>query len=217
MGVLVYGVAFGLLARGAQFTLAETLLMSAFVYSGSAQLVAVDAMRGGGIPAGAAMIALAGSIILLNGRYLLYGAAIRPWLGQAPARIAYPALAVLGDGNWLLSMKAHAQGETDAGYILGSGLAMFVPWIGGSWIGLSAGGLISDPKALALDFLLVAFSAAMGVGMFKGRSDVKIVLAAAAAAAFADRFLIAGSAILSAGAAGGLVAWFTFTAEPDRR
>ena len=210
VGVLLYGVAFGLLAREAQFSLGEALTMSAIVYSGSAQLVATDAMRGGGVPSGAAMIAVAGTILLLNARYLLYGAALRPWLGQASGWAAYPTLAVIGDGNWMLSMKAHAEGENDAGYVLGSGLAMFIPWLFGTWLGLSAAGLIRNPSALALDFLLVSFSAAMGVGMFKGRSDLKIVAVAAIAAALADRFLIAGSAILCAGLAGGLTAWFSF-------
>jgi 4-azaleucine resistance transporter AzlC len=212
IGVLVYGMAFGLLAREAQFTLTEALAMSGIVYSGSAQLVAVNALRGG-VPAGVAMFAVAGTILLLNARYLLYGASLRPWLGQASPWQAYATLAVLGDGNWILSMKAHAQGETDSGFVFGSGLAMFVPWLAGSWIGLAAGGLIRNPAALALDFLLVAFSAAMGVGMFRGRSDIKTIAAAAIAAALADRFLSAGSAILCAGVAGGLVAWFTFTRE----
>lgn len=213
IGVFIYGLAFGLLAREAQYTLAEALLMSGFVYSGSAQLVAVAAMRGGGIPAGAAAAAVAGTILLLNARYILYGAALRPWLGGAPAWKAYPSLAVLGDGNWILAMKAHAQGEPDSGYVFGSGIAMFLPWLLGTWLGLAAGGLIRDPNALALDFLLVAFSAAMGVGMFKGRSDLKIIGAAAVAAVVADRFLIPGSAILCAGLAGGLVAWFGFREE----
>ncbi len=210
VGVLLYGMAFGLLAREAQFTLAEALAMSGFVYSGSAQLVAVNAMRGGSVPGGAAMLAVAGTILLLNARYMLYGAALRPWLGGASIWTVYPALAVLGDGNWILSMKAHAEGERDAGYVLGSGLAMFIPWLGGSWIGLSAGGLIRNPDALALDFLLVSFSAAMGVGMFKGRADMKIVGVAIVAAVLADRFLIGGSAILCAGLAGGLTAWLTY-------
>lgn len=219
VGVLVYGIAFGLLARQAAFSLAETLLMSGIVYSGSAQLVAVDAMRGG-IPSSAAILAVAGTILLLNARYLLYGASLRPWMGAVPAWQAYPTLAVLGDGNWILAMKAHGEGERDAGFVFGSGMAMFVPWLAGSGAGLAAGGLIRDPSALALDFLLIAFSAAMGVGMFKGRSDLKVVLAALAAAAIADRYLIAGSAILCAGLAGGLTAWFGFRpaarSEADR-
>jgi predicted branched-subunit amino acid permease len=216
VGVLVYGMAFGLLAREVQISLSEALLMSGLVYSGSAQLVAVNAMGGGLVPQGAAALAVVGTIMLLNARYVLYGAALRPWLADVPAWKAYPTLAVLGDGNWMLSMKAQSEGERDAGYVFGSGFAMFVPWLGGTWIGSAARSLIQNPSVLALDFLLVAFSAAMGVGMFKGRSDLKAVIAAALAAILADRFLIAGSAILCAGLAGALIAWFTFREiEPD--
>jgi predicted branched-subunit amino acid permease len=216
VGVLVYGMAFGLLAREMQISLSEALLMSGLVYSGSAQLVAVNAMAGGLVPEAAAALTVVGTIMLLNARYLLYGAAMRPWLGDVPAWKAYPTLAVLGDGNWMLSMKAHAEGERDAGFIFGSGFAMFIPWLGGTWIGSAARSLIQNPSVLALDFLLVAFSAAMGVGMFRGRRDLKVIIAAALAAVLADRFLIAGSAILCAGLTGALVAWFTFQEnEPD--
>ncbi len=216
VGVLVYGMAFGLLAREAQISLSEALLMSGLVYSGSAQLVAVSAMSNGQIPTGAAAMAIVGTILLLNARYLLYGAALRPWLGGLPAWQAYPTLGVLGDGNWMLSMKAQSEGENDAGFVFGSGFAMFIPWLGGTWIGSAARALIKNPGLLALDFLLVAFSVAMCVGMFKGRSDLKIVVSAAIAAVLADRFLIPGSAILCAGLAGAVVSWFTFQ-EPEAR
>jgi predicted branched-subunit amino acid permease len=213
LSVLAYGMAFGLLARKAELSLLEALLMSGMIFSGSAQLVAVNAMTGGIIPAGVAAVTVAGTILLLNARYLLYGAAIRPWLGSVPAWQSYSTLAVMGDGNWVLSMKAHADGEQDAGFIFGSGMALFLPWMVGTWVGATAGSYIGNPSALALDFLLVAFSAAMGVGMFKGRSDLKVVGAAVLAAVLADRFLISGSAILAAGMAGALTAWFSFQEE----
>jgi predicted branched-subunit amino acid permease len=215
VGVFIYGAAFGLLAREAMLSLPEALLMSGVVYSGSAQLVAVSSMDRGTIPAGAAAAAVLATVFLLNARYVLYGAAMRPWLGGLPAYQAYPTLAVLGDGNWMLSMKASAAGESDAGYVFGSGLAMFIPWLGGTWIGSSAGALITQPAAIGLDFLLVAFSAAMGCGMFKGRSDLKIIAAAAAAALLTERLLSGGAAILAAGLAGAAVAWLTFPQDKD--
>jgi predicted branched-subunit amino acid permease len=210
IGVFVYGLAFGLLAQEALLSLSEALLMSAVVYSGSAQLVAVSSMADGVLPKGAAALAVLATIILLNARYILYGAAMRPWLGGLPAHQAYSTLAVLGDGNWILSMKAAAAGEKDAGYIFGSGVAMFVPWLGGTWIGSSAGALIAHPAAIGLDFLLVAFSAAMACSMFKGRGDLKIIAAAAGAALVAERLVSGGVAILAAGLAGLAMAWFTF-------
>ncbi len=215
VGVLVYGMAFGLLAREAQISLSEALLMSGLVFSGSAQLVAVSAMGGGQVPMGAAALAIVGTILLLNARYVLYGAALRPWLGGLPGWKAYPTLAVLGDGNWMLSMKAQSEGEEDAGFVFGSGFAMFIPWLVGTWLGSEARTLVQNPAVLALDFLLVAFSVAMCVGMFRGRGDLKIVVAAAVASVVADQFLISGSAILCAGIAGAVVAWFSFL-DKDR-
>jgi predicted branched-subunit amino acid permease len=205
--VLVYGVIFGLLAKTASMTVAEAMLMSAFVFSGSAQMVAVNGMPGGSLPTGTALLAVTVTILLLNARYLLYGAALRPWLGSSPALQAYATLAVLGDGNWILAMKAEKEGERDAGYIFGSGAAMFVPWLGGTFIGMLAGGAAADPKALGLDFMLVAFSAALGIGLLKGRGDVVVLAVAIGTAVAAERLTGPGYAVIAAALAGGVTGW----------
>ncbi len=206
--VFIYGVIFGLLAKTAAMSVAEALLMSALVYSGSAQMVAVNAMDAGRLPVGTAMFAMVVAILLLNARYLLYGAALRPWLGGLPAHQAYGTLAMLGDGNWILAMKAEREGERDAGFVLGSGVAMFAPWLAGTVIGMAAGGFAADPRLLGLDFMLIAFSAALGFGLLKGRADVAVFAAAIVGATAADRLLGSGYAVIAAAAAGGATAWF---------
>jgi predicted branched-subunit amino acid permease len=211
--VFVYGVIFGLLAKTAAMTVAEALLMSALVYSGSAQMAAVNAMESGRIPAGAAMFAMIVAILLLNARYLLYGAALRPWLGRSPPLQAFGTLAVLGDGNWILAMKAEREGERDAGFVFGSGAAMFVPWLAGTLVGMSAGSFAADPARLGLDFMLAAFSAALCVGMIRSRGDVAVLVAAVAGAAAADMLLGASYAVIAAATAGGVVAWLRFPAR----
>jgi 4-azaleucine resistance transporter AzlC len=211
--VLVYGVVFGLLAKTAAMSFAEAMLMSTFVYSGSAQVVAVSAIEAGRVPTGAAAFAVMTTIVLLNARYLLYGAALHPWLGGVSKVRAYATLVVLGDGNWVLSMKAAREGEKDAGYVFGSGVVMFAPWLAGTMIGMLAGAFAADPRALGLDFMLVAFSAALMSGLLKGRSDVAVLLSASAAAIAADRLLPSGLAVLTAAAAGGLTGWLRFRRE----
>jgi predicted branched-subunit amino acid permease len=208
--VLVYGMVFGLLAKTAAMSFAEAMLMSTFVYSGSAQVVAVSAMESGRIPTGAAAFAVMTTIVLLNARYLLYGAALHPWLGRVSPLQAYATLVVLGDGNWVLSMKAAQEGEKDAGYVFGSGVAMFVPWLMGTTIGMLAGAFAANPRSLGLDFMLVAFSAALMAGLVKGRSDMAVLASATLAAIAADRLLPAGLAVLTAAAAGGLTGWLRF-------
>ena len=208
VGVFVYGIAFGLLAVQIRFSLLEGTLMSMLIFSGSAQLAVVNGLPGGALSlSSSALSALLTTIFLLNARYLLYGAALRPWLGQVPAWKAYPTLAILGDGNWILSMKQSANGERDAGYILGSGLASFLPWIGGTVLGMLGGNLIANPKLLASDFMLVAFCTAMATSMVKGRSDIAIAAVAGAVALLADAALPQGWAIVAAGLAGALLVW----------
>lgn len=202
VGVLLHGVTFGLLALGSGLSVFDALLMSATVYSGTAQIAAVSAMS-----AGAGLLASLTAVVLLNARYLLYGATLRPWLGRVRAARAYSSLYFLGDGNWLLSMRAHAAGERDAGYVFGSGFAMFVPWLGGTLVGAFVGHRIPSPKVLALDFLLVSFCAAMAVGLLRGRSTLWPALAAFGAAALADRYAPPGWSVVAAGAAGAVAAW----------
>lgn len=207
VGVFAYGIAFGLLAQEARLSLAEAATMSALVYSGTAQLATVSAL---GANAGSATLAIALAVLLLNARYLLYSAAFRPWLGSLPAYQTYPTLFFMGDGNWVLSMQAHAKGERDGGFAFGSGIAMFMPWLLGTLAGLFAAGLIANPAMLGLDFMLVAFSAAMGLSMFKLRPSWSVVIAAAATSLLVDRFAPGGWTIVAAGLVGGIVAYVRF-------
>lgn len=204
VGVFAYGVAFGLLAREAGLSALEALAMSGLVYSGSAQLAAVGALREQGLGVGPA--ALAATILVLNARYLLYGAALHPWLGAVAPGQAYGALFVLGDGNWLLSMKAHADGERDGGFVLGSGLAMFAAWLAGTLAGAGAGALLPDPASLGLDLLLVAFAAAMAADMVRSRTDLATVALAAAVALAVTELAGGGWAVVAAGLAAAALA-----------
>ena len=197
-------VAFGLVARQASISVAEALLMSAVVYSGSAQLAAVSVIGQSNSWASANLWLIAITIMIVNARYVLYGAAMRPWLTSVSPLKSYGSLFILADGNWIVSMKAHAAGERDAGFFLGSGLAMFTPWLAGTLIGASAGSLIPNPKALELDFLLVAFSAAAAIAMSKSRNDVWTIAAAAASALAVQQIVPGGWPIVAAGIVGAI-------------
>lgn len=202
VGVFAYAVTFGLLARDGGLSVVEALLMSVFVYSGSAQVASVA-----GIAAGAGIVASIATVLLLNARYLLYGASLRPWLGQASTPQAYATLFFLGDGNWVLSMKHHAEGESDAGFVFGSGIAMFLPWFLGTLLGVLSGAWIPEPEKFGLDFLLVAFCAAMGVGMLKSRADLWPAGVALGVALVVGKFAPGGWTIAAAGLAGAAIAY----------
>jgi len=207
IGTFVYGLAFGLVARQASISVAEALLMSAVVYSGSAQLAAVSVISQSTPWTSANLWLIAVTIMIVNARYVLYGAATRPWLASVSPLKSYGSLFILGDGNWILSMKAHADGERDAGFFLGSGLAMYTPWLAGTLVGASIGSLVPNPKALGLDFLLVAFSAAAAVALAKSRNDIWTVAAAAAGALAVQQIVPGGWPIVAAGIVGAIVGY----------
>jgi len=183
--------------------------MSATVYSGSAQTATVS-----GMGAGATIGACVATILMLNARYLLYGASLRPWLAQTSPAQAYATLWFLGDANWAMATKANADGEHDAAYVLGSGVSMYLPWVAGTALGAAAGNWIADPKTLGVDFLLVAFCFAMAIDLFKAKADVVPAAAAVIVAVLLDRLAPSGWTLVAAGLAGALVAWIRY-AEPE--
>jgi len=208
-GNFIYGVAFGLLARQETLSVLEAMLMSVLVFSGTAQLTAVSAMSHGYVGFDA-IASITAAILLLNARYLLYGAALWPWLGSAPTHQVVPTLFYLGDASWVISMRAHAAGERDLCYVLGAGAATIAPWLLGTLTGATAGSLLANPAALGLDFLLVAFSASMGIGMLRARPDWASAAAALVVALAVDRFAPGGWTIVAAGIAGGVVTYIRY-------
>ena len=205
---LVGGLAFGILAHEAGMSAIEALLMSMAVYSASAQLAAVAIMQEATIWTEASLWVVATTIFIVNARYLMYGATLRPWLGTASPAQAYSTLYVLGDANWVMSNRAHADGEQDTGFIMGSGLVMFIGWISGTFAGSIAGALIANPAALGLDFPLIAYAAAAAIIMFRGRADILTIVVAAAASLAVSRLVSGGWPIIASGLTGAGVAYF---------
>ena len=197
------------MGREAGLSALEATLMSVLVYSGTAQAATV-----GGFAAGAGIFAGMATVLMLNARYLLYGASLRPWLSQCRPPQAYGTLWFLGDANWAMATKANAEGENDAAFILGSGVSMYLPWIAGTLSGALAGNWIADPRRLGVDFLLVAFCAAMAMDLFKSRADAVPAIAAAVVAALLDQIAPSGWTLVAAGLAGGFAAWLRHEDAP---
>jgi predicted branched-subunit amino acid permease len=196
----VYGVAFGLVANQAGLALIEASLMSFFVFSGSAQLTAVALISAGG----ASFVSVAAAIAVMNARYLIFGATLRPWLSNLTALKAYGTLFFLVDGSWLIAMKARAGGERDAGYVFGASVTMLMGWLAGTMAGCLLGSAVVAPQALGIDFMLPAFAAAMMVTMTRRIVDIGPIAVGAGAALLVAQFASFGWAIVVAGLAGGM-------------
>jgi predicted branched-subunit amino acid permease len=201
IGVAAYGLMFGVLSAAVNMTALEATLLSTFVYSGSAQLALVQNWS----PT-ASVTALVLTVLFVNARYIVYGATLRPWLEGLGFIPVASSLVVLGDANWALSLRRFEEGDDDVGFLFGSGLVMFLPWVASTALGHLLGRTIGDPAAFGLDFLLVGFSAALGIAMWRGQSDLlNAGVAFAAAAAFVTLGYQAW-AVIAAGLSAGAVA-----------
>jgi predicted branched-subunit amino acid permease len=154
------------------------------------------------LPIGAIVL----TTLVVNLRLVLLGAALRPRFGGIAARRIYPALFLMADENWALTLQYFEEGGDDAGFLLGSGLALYAAWLAATLVGSLVSGAIPDPKRLGLDFAFVAVFLALLVGMWRGRSSVLPWLAAALAAVLAQRLLPGTWYILVGALVGTLVA-----------
>lgn len=199
-GVAVYGLVFGTLAGERGLSWLQALSMSVFVYSGSAQLAALQVWSSHSH----AVLALMLTVLAMNARYVLYSASIQPWLSHAPRSGVFPSLFLLGDAGWALSMRQHAAGYRDAGFVLGTGIAGMIPWVLGTLAGQLLASTMPDPKRWGLDFMLPAFAAAIGMSLWRGRADLLPLAAAVAVALPLQMWAPSSWSIVVAGLAAGV-------------
>jgi len=154
--------------------------MSAFVFAGSAQFIAV-----GLVATGTPVLIIVLTTFVVNARHILYAATLAPHLKKLPARWLVPLGFWLTDESFVVAAKGfQSQKNPDLKkwYLLGSEVAMYTNWQFVTWIGIVAGQAIADPRSWGLDFALVVTFIGMLVPMIKGRPTLAAVLVAGAAA-----------------------------------
>ncbi|MXV63556.1 branched-chain amino acid ABC transporter permease [Natronorubrum sp. JWXQ-INN-674] len=166
-GVAGYGVAFGVLANQAGLSVAEAALMSATVLAGASQIIAVE-LWAEPLPVAAIVF----TTFAVNLRYSLMGAALQPWFRRlSPSRI-YGSLFFMADENWALTMRDLKAGSGRGAFLLGSGIAMWVFWVGATVLGVLAGESVGDPTQYGFDFILAAVFVALAAELWEGHSTL---------------------------------------------
>lgn len=199
LGVLAYGLVFGLLARQAHLSALEALLMSGLVFAGASQFVALG-LWATPLPVGAIIL----TTLVVNLRHVLMGAALRPWFARLSPFAAYGSVFFMADENWALTMGEFARGRRNGAFLLGSGLMIFAAWLSATLLGRTLGGLLRDPTRWGLDFAFTAAFIALLVALWKGRGDLLPWAVAAIVGAAAAHWLPGKSYILLGGLAGSL-------------
>lgn len=198
--VVLFGLAFGLAATQTGLSTETSLAMSALVFAGASQFAALD-LWGTQVP----LLPLALTVFAINARHLLMGATLYPWLSTLPPAKRYGVMFVASDANWAMAMQALDSGKPGLGLMLGGGLALWLAWVLGTWLGIYFGSAIEDPVSFGLDMVMGCFLLAMVVGGQKNLRMLVIWALAAAASLVAYWYLPSNSHVVVGALAGGLL------------
>jgi 4-azaleucine resistance transporter AzlC len=197
--VFLVGTVLGVLARHAGLTLLETLAMSAMVFAGASQFVAIG-LWAAPIP----ILAIVLTTLVVNLRHVLLSAALRPWFRDLSSLRVYGSLFFMVDESWALTMRQVRAGAQDRAFLIGAGALMYLAWVTATATGYIAGAAIGDLSRWGLDFAITAVFTALLMGMWRGRSDIWPWLVSAVVAVVTWRVL-PGTWYILCGAMAGIV------------
>jgi len=207
-GIAPVGALFGAIAVAGGLTKADAVLMSAIVYAGASQFVAID-LYGQGVPAWPIVL----SVFAVNFRHVLYSAALTPVFRRLRRSTRAAFLPLLIDPVFAYVEKRLEDGRGfDPFTYLAMGLTFYVMWVASSAVGAFFGALVEDPEALALDMLLPLYFLTLVLG-FRARPNWSVtVIVAGVVSALVYHAPAAGLTMLgspwhiTAGAAAGILA-----------
>jgi 4-azaleucine resistance transporter AzlC len=159
VGASPFGLIFGTLAIGSGLPVWLTLGLSALVFAGSSQFVAVSL-----IGSGAALPVIWLTTFVVNLRHALYSATLLPYARALPARWRWALAFWLTDETFAVvenQLRHHSSPQDGAHYWLGSSLAMYFNWQLWTIAGVVLGQSIPGLATLGLDFAMVATFAAI--------------------------------------------------------
>lgn len=195
-----WGVAFGIAAT-AKMPLAFATVMSGVVFSGTAQLMALELWSS---PLPLATILLAA--LSINARYLAMGATLAPmYTGRTGQGLA--ATALLSDASWVVALRAQREGHDAHAALLTSNALMWVSWVGGTLIGGLAGYMLPELLLGLLGWLVLALLAVLLPSLVTGWRNWIAPAVAALAAVLIDPWFPGSWHILAAGLFGGAIAY----------
>lgn len=182
-GYIVLGIGFGIMFEKAGYGLLFSFLMSAFVYAGSMQYLAIDLISGG-----ASLITVALATLAVNARHIFYGITMLGRYKDVGAKKPYLIFSLTDETYSLV-----CEGEKDSGYFFKVSVLNHIYWVTGCTVGALIGGAVS---LKGVDFALTALFVTVFTEQWLSSKDktsaiVGVVSAVVCLLLFgADRFLI---------------------------
>jgi 4-azaleucine resistance transporter AzlC len=181
LGVVPFGMIYGVLALQAGLPVSAAQAMSAVVFAGSSQFMAVQ-LVGSGAPA----LVLVLSMFVINLRHALYSASVAPYLSRLPLRWRGLLAYLLTDEAYAVTITHYQQvnpAPLGHWFFLGAGLTLWSGWQISTAVGIFLGAQI--PPGWSLDFTLALTFIALLVPSLKDRAGAVAALTAGVMAVLA--------------------------------
>jgi 4-azaleucine resistance transporter AzlC len=213
IAVIPWGILAGSYAIEAGLDMLQSQAMSAIVFAGAAQLVAV-----GMIKSGVGLTSILLTTLLITSRHFLYGMAMRQQMSPLPLRWRLTLGFLLTDELFAICSETK-QHKFDRWFAFGGGFSFYLIWNIASAVGIVPGQQIPNLDELGLDFAIAATFIALVVPAIKTPSILVSVLVSLVMAVVCELFHIPGGlliAALSGMSAGMLTAKLTNEAHPNQ-
>ncbi len=197
LGVAPFGMAYGAYAAKAGIPAGLAQAMSAIIFGGASQFVAVRLITES-VPD--AIVVL--SVLLVNARHMLYSASLAPHVDHLNKRWRWLLAYLLTDEAYATTITRYRRADASPHkhwFFFGSGLALWTAWQLTTGIGVFVGTAV--PDSWSLDFALPLTFLAILVPALKDRPAMAAALLAAMVAVVGFRWPY-GTGLLTAMVAG---------------
>ena len=180
VGAIPFGIIFGTLAQSSGLSFAGAMGMSAIVFAGSSQFIALG-LLGAGTPIGIIVL----TTWVVNLRHLLYSVSLVPYVKHLSQLWKLPLGFWLTDENFMVAIRRYRQNDASPykhWFQLGSAVAMYTNWQLCTLVGLTLGQRIPNASAWGLDFAMVATFIGMTIPYLTNRPMVATVVVSGTAA-----------------------------------
>ncbi|CAI0942021.1 Inner membrane protein YgaZ [Serratia rubidaea] len=195
LAVLPWGILAGSMALQSGLTASQGLGMSAIVFAGASQLVAMGMIKGG-----AGLLAILLSTFFVTAQHFLYALRLRAGIAPLPLRWRLLLGFLLTDELFALTGD-HSAARFDRWYALGAGLTFYVCWLLTTWLGIAAAGSIGNLDAYGLDFSIAATFIAIVVPLVRSLPVLACALTALLLSVVLHHYQIPGALIIASVAA----------------
>ena len=180
LGVIPFGLVFGVLGIASGLTATQTILMSSIIFGGASQVVFAQLWSSGTSP-----IITGGSVAIINMRHIIYSANVSFYISSLPLKWRIVLGYLLTDEAFAVSFQEFENKNKFAHYhLLGGGLTLWVFWQISTVIGVFLGANI--PPYLNLEFAIPLTFIAVILPTLKSLAQISTAVTASIIAIFSQ-------------------------------